>query len=145
MKTRKTLSFLCAIMAMVMLFTSTAHASEVAVASQPAPESVCDVASPAANPDYIVDDVGTILPGMSHGGTFKISNIFGNDITCIVGASSPSKTGKAVFSIESWRHEVDCNGKAEIALQEHLGFGTYRYNITNNTNETIAYAFRVYK
>lgn len=145
MKTRKTLSFLCTIMAMVMLFTSTAHASEVAVASQPAPESVCDVAATAADPDYLVDDVGTLLPGMSHSGILKIPNIFGNTITCVVGCSSPSKTGTAVFSIVASRFEIDCNGKAQILFKEKWGYGSHTYTIENNTNETIAYAVRIYR
>lgn len=92
-----------------------------------------------------VDRVGTLAPGQSISGTFKLTNWLGNDFNVMAGAGN-SGVGSLSFSFVSARYDLPCDGKARVICREKgWSAGTYSYSIYNGTGKTTQYSLLIYE
>lgn len=136
------------LLALLMLcsVTCTGFASEDDLAvKQPAVSSASEEGISPQDLTYYCEDEGTILPWQTKTGSFRVPGVFGANVTFMAGAANASKTGEIRIGILSAYYYVPCTNSPQIIDRLHCNSGTLQYSITNNSSETIAYAFYAYK
>lgn len=109
--------------------------------------SFSGVTAEAASGDYLVNRAGSLSAGGTVSGSFSVG-LLGKDVT-IIAASSGSGSRAMIVNIYkngtyygSW--DV-YNGQSIVLSRPHLAFGTYTYQIINNTGGSIGYALLIYE
>lgn len=90
-----------------------------------------------------VDRSGTLAPGETISGTFRLTGWFGNDFGVIAGASN-NTGGSLRLILESAVYQVPCDGQVRV-LSAETGWpaGTYSYSLYNGTGTTTAYVLNI--